>query len=247
MLEERDKKVNEMSVLAGQKSKIEVMKNGVKYEDEVSVFSHDDNSIFEVGTNFFDLYLAEINLVDTFIRQQLKLSDVSRIMNFATVDFYNHQTQNTKVNTGLHYNMNSQFSFKVGEDECLFKYLERGEVAVTLWTTDGAKTINLGEAKISLKPMILNSKPSLAPVVNSSVPLYLHNKTIGTLNFVMRMRLPIYKQLSQIKSSFVDTQSLGLANYESRKLVVKIEAAEGLPMSVTSFVYYTINGNDHYT
>lgn len=73
--------------------------------------------------------------------------------------------------------------------------------------------------------MIANSKSNMAPVVNSSVPLYLHNKSIGSLNFVMRMRLPIYKQLSQIKSSIMQSQSLGIANYESRKLVVKIEAA----------------------
>jgi hypothetical protein len=34
-------------------------------------------------------------------------------MSFATVDFYNHQTQNTKPGSGLRYSMNSQFSFKV--------------------------------------------------------------------------------------------------------------------------------------
>ena len=74
--------------------------------------------------------------------------------------------------------------------------------------------------------MITNSKPNLAPVVNSSVPIYLHNRSIGSLNFVMRMRLPIYKQLSQLKSSVIDTfsatQSLNLASYQTRKLIVKI-------------------------
>ena len=99
-------------------------------------------------------------------------------------------------------------------------------MTINIWTTDGGKTIILGEAKISLKPMITNSKPNLAPVVNSSVPIYLHNRSIGSLNFVMRMRLPIHKQLSQLKSSVIDTfsatQSLNLAGYETRKLIVKI-------------------------
>jgi hypothetical protein len=57
--------------------------------------------------------------------------------------------------------------------------------------------------------MTTNSKPSLAPVVNSSVPIYLNNRSVGSLNFVMRMRLPIYKQLSEIKSSIVNSFSAG--------------------------------------
>ena len=40
---------------------------------------------------------------------------------------------------------------------------------------------------------------------------------------------------------------MNIANYETRKLVVKIEAAEGLPINVNSFVYYTLNNNDYYT
>lgn len=88
---------------------------------------------------------------------------------------------------------------------------------MNIWTTDGGKTIILGEGKISLKPLISNSKPNLAPVINSSVPLYLHNRSIGSLNFVMRMRLPIYKQLSHLRSTIVEpfaaTQSLNIANY----------------------------------
>ena len=102
--------------MAGQKNKMEVMKNGVRYEDEVSAFSLDDNIVYEPGINYFDIYLADLNLVDTFVRQQVKISDVSKIMSFASVDFYNHKTQHTKVSTGLKYNMNSQFSFKVAED-----------------------------------------------------------------------------------------------------------------------------------
>ena len=120
-----------------------------------------------------------------------------------------------------------------------------------MWTTDGGKTIRLGEAKISLKPMISNSKSNIAPVIRSSVPLYINGKSIGSLNFVMRMRYPVYKLLSQMRSnilsSFDNNQALNINSYETKQLVVVIEAAEGLPMNVSSFVYYTINSNDYYT
>lgn len=186
---------------------MEVMKNGIKYEDDVSMFSHDERVVQESGINYFDIYLAEINLVDMFVRQQVKIADVSKIMNFMTVDFYNHKTQNTKVASGLRHNINSEFSFKVVEDECLFNFFEKGEVSLNVWTTNGGKTILLGEAKISLKPMVTNAMSIIAPVVRSSVPLYFQNKSIGSLSFVMRLRYPVYKALSQLKSSLI--QSIG--------------------------------------
>ena len=52
---------------------------------------------------------------------------------------------------------------------------------------------------------MINIKTNVAPVMRSSVPLYLNNRSIGSLNFVMRMRYPLYKLLSQIRSNVLNS------------------------------------------
>lgn len=75
--------------------------------------------------------------------------------------------------------------------------------------------MSLGTVKIGLKPMIIKSRPHVAPVVNSSSPIYLNNKAMGTLNYVMRMRAPLsdqfkeYKKISALTSEIHDQQQLG--------------------------------------
>lgn len=110
------------------------------------------------------------------------------------MDFYNHNTENSKLGTGTNYCVNTQFSFKVTEDSFFMNFLERGYVTLELWSSEGTKAVSLGQIKIGLKPMIIKSRPNIAPVVNSSSPIYLNNKAMGTLNYVMRMRVPFADQ-----------------------------------------------------
>lgn len=117
-----------------------------------------------------------------------------------------------------------------------------------MWSSEGTKAISLGQIKIGLKPMIIKSRPNIAPVVNSSSPIYLHNKAMGTLNFVMRMRVPLsdqfkeYKKMSMISGPSED-QQLG----EAKKLVINISQGRGFRSTSNSFVYYSVRMTDYYT
>jgi len=86
--------------------------------------------------------------------------------------------------------VNSQFSFKVNEDSFFMNFLEKSYVSVEVWCSEGSKAVSLGVCKIALKSLLIKSKQNIAPVVNSSNPIYLNSKATGTLNFVMRMRFP---------------------------------------------------------
>jgi hypothetical protein len=43
----------------------------------------------------------------------------------------------------------------------------------------------------------MNSKPAIAPVINTSSPVFMNNKVMGTIQYDMRMRLPIHDQVSK--------------------------------------------------
>lgn len=51
----------------------------------------------------------------------------------ATIDFYNHDTENTRPIHGINNNLQSEFSFKVYEDEFYFKYIKKGTFSVDIW------------------------------------------------------------------------------------------------------------------
>lgn len=85
----------------------------------------------------------------------------------------------------------------------------------------------------------------MAPVINTSTPIILNQKVIGTINFDMRMRLPIYEQASHILS-----QPLSMAEEKDtpkRKLIVQIEEGAGFSPQSNLFVYYPFRMEDYYT
>lgn len=56
----------------------------------------------------------------------MNISDAKKLITFLTVDFYNHNTENSKLGTGVSYNVNTQFSFKITEDSFFMNFLEKG-------------------------------------------------------------------------------------------------------------------------
>lgn len=57
----------------------------------MSVFSSDDTRV-DSGTNYFDIHLGSIVLVESLVKQEVNLTDVKKLITFITVDFYNHNT-----------------------------------------------------------------------------------------------------------------------------------------------------------
>lgn len=100
-------------------------------------------------------------------------------------------------------------------------FLEKGYVNIEVWCSEGSKAVSLGVCKIALKSLLIKAKQNVAPVVNSSCPIYLNSKATGTLNFVMRMRFPLADHQKQYKLEDHDTGSR-VETGEHRKLVINI-------------------------
>lgn len=124
-------------------------------------------------------------------------------------------------------------------------FLEKGTLTVDIWCSEGTKALSLGTCKIGLKPLIMRSRPNVAPVINSSCPIYLNNKAMGTLNYVMRMRLPFFDQVKEYKKLAIDPSAPSLI--ETRKMVISISQARGLRPNCNAFVYYSLLQTDYYT
>lgn len=92
-----------------------VSKNGVAYTDDVSMFSQ-DNVNLGGNSNYFDLYIGEMYLLETMIATNFNVRNPESAIVLATVDFYNHSTETTRPVHGTHCNLQSEFSFKVTED-----------------------------------------------------------------------------------------------------------------------------------
>jgi hypothetical protein len=76
--------------------------------------------------------------------------------------------------------------------------LNKGYFTISIWGTEGHNKYQLGKATVYLKKIVTKSKPKVAPVISASTPLYHDKKVTGSLNFVMRMRLPIHDQVSRV-------------------------------------------------
>lgn len=93
-------------------------RNGIKYDCNVSEFSVDTNNDDEF--NYLDLFIGEANLDENTIRNLLPYQDnISNLLSFLTIDFYNHDTVHTGISEGLRTNYDFQVAFKVTVDEFL--------------------------------------------------------------------------------------------------------------------------------
>lgn len=63
------------------------------------------------------------------------LSNSSSPLVMATVDFYNHNTEHSKLTQGCRCDMQSEFSFRVTEDDFFLKYLQKGTFQVDVWAS----------------------------------------------------------------------------------------------------------------
>jgi len=87
-------------------------RQGVLYDGDVSVFSEQVVNIAS-GTNYFDLFLSEVSLMETMLLSITGLSNPTSPLILATVDFYNHNTEHSKLTQGCKCDLQSEFSFKV--------------------------------------------------------------------------------------------------------------------------------------
>ncbi len=70
--------------------------------------------------------------------------------------------------------------------------MSKGTFKINIWAAEGNKNHHLGVVEVPLKQLLMKNKPNISPVVNTSAPIVLSQKVVGTIFFDMRMRLPIY-------------------------------------------------------
>ena len=90
---------------------------GIQYDDSISVFEAEESQLKELENqyNFFDLYLGQLNLDELSLtkNQNNKIKDISKMISFLTVDFYNHDTQHSHFAEGNARKLDNNFSFRV--------------------------------------------------------------------------------------------------------------------------------------
>jgi len=109
-------------------------KQGVQYDGDISTFS-DEKIGNTKGINFFDIYLGQLNLIETLVKNATKLSSINNPLIMATVDFYNFPTKNTKTTQGLNTNLNTEFVFKIAEDEFFYRFMGKESFKISIWAS----------------------------------------------------------------------------------------------------------------
>ena len=109
-------------------------RQGVLYDGDTTMFSEQTANI-PAGTNYFDLFLGQVNLMETMLIQVTGLANSNSPLLLATVDFYSHNTQHSKLTQGCRCDLQSQFSFKVTEDDFFFRKIEKDNFQVDLWAS----------------------------------------------------------------------------------------------------------------
>lgn len=107
---------------------------GVQYDGDISAFSDEKVSFIE-GVNYFDIFLGKLNLLETMVQSAANIQNPSNPLILATVDFYNHNTVNTKLSQGCDCDLHSEITFKIAEDAFFYKYLNKGSFKIDIWAS----------------------------------------------------------------------------------------------------------------
>ena len=106
---EKDELVNVYKDQQNMLSKVEgrtTSKSGVPYTDDVSMFSQDTGNV-PANCNYFDVFLGDLHLLETMMKTIFNIHNAETSLIMGTVDFYNHNTENTKPVHGAHSNLQS--------------------------------------------------------------------------------------------------------------------------------------------
>ncbi len=80
----------------------------------------------------------------------------------------------------------------------------------------------MGKATIELKHLVARARPRVSPIISISVPLYLNQRVMGSINIVMRLRVPIYDQIQKLKDNMISGKD-GEEEVTVRRLVIQVD------------------------
>ena len=82
-------------------------RQGAHYDGDVTAFTDQSTNNIPSGTNYFDLFLGEVNLLESMVQSVTGLSNSASPLVMATVDFYNHNTEHSKLTQGCRCDLQS--------------------------------------------------------------------------------------------------------------------------------------------
>jgi hypothetical protein len=100
-------------------------KQGIQYDGDISSFTDTSVTGNTKGVNFFDIYLGQLNLIEALVKGVTGISSINNPLIIATVDLYNFETKHTKTIQGLSTNFNTEFTFKITEDEFFYRFMSK--------------------------------------------------------------------------------------------------------------------------
>jgi hypothetical protein len=155
---------------------------GIRYDDSISVFDADESELKDLDNiyNYFDLYLGLLNLDEVAITKNPsnRIKDVTKIVSFLTVDFYNHDTQHSHFAEGNARKLDNNFSFRVEMNQSLVKFLTKQTLVLELWSPQGSNTIMLGKGEIWLRDLVSNASKDVSAVVRGKCPFYQADRSL---------------------------------------------------------------------
>lgn len=95
-----------ISLSSNANQRVVTSKLGVPYDGDISMFSEQLAPI-PANTNYFDLFLGEMNLLETMVQAVTNIRNIEILLVMASVDFYNHDTERSKLAQGCKCDLQS--------------------------------------------------------------------------------------------------------------------------------------------
>lgn len=113
------------------------------------------------GQNLLDLWCSEIIFSEDVFQKEFQSfsKQKSQLLSFITVDFYNHDTNNSTVVEGLAPFFNCLFSYKVTVDEHFIEYLYNNFLIIELYVSNGTEDVEkVAISRVKLNDLIIRNK-----------------------------------------------------------------------------------------
>lgn len=235
----------------------------VYYNDGISVFSLDKSDLFKINyeENLLDVFLESFEIDPLMIIPALEAVQVPGInpallVSVIGVNFYNHPMMTSQKCFGFKADVNFQMTFAFRCDGFFIEYCKKSTMDVEIYFTNehGLQT-KFALAKIEMQKLLeaneKDKREDYIGVVNTYARVTaLGGQPIGIINYRMKTRLPIYRDILTYNMLHVGPNDQNKAAYDlkylgtERKLIIKICNGYGFSPYSRTFVSYRFMSNE---
>ena len=230
----------------------------VEYDDTDSVFSVSDlgdRISADDTSNIFDLAITSAEFERTQIKDAFKQSGADMNYEYDSlkviflVDFFNFDTQTSQVFSGFLFNCQFQATYNLKMDKNFMRYCLSNGFRIEVIGVSNQQRCKLGECRVNLAELLkrnarnLGIKRNLVAIIRTvkEVSNGLIGFPVGNLHINYRFRRPcgvISKLFLEEIAEFKPLEEDKI----TRRLVIKIKEATGLPASAKTFISYSLFG-----